>query len=281
MTGCSYSGTLVINKPLTLKGLTVKSPSGRTAITVTASDVTLDSVTLQGPQATTFEWDTYGVAVRGSLASPVQRFQLLDSVVTRYGYGGVMMDFAYDARILRNRIEDAVYAGIMITSARGGLVQGNAVRRIGVYGASANSNNAYGISISSNNPSVNPQSTDVVVDGNLVEDVPTWHALDTHAGIRIRFTNNVVRGAYRGIFVTGDAAGRSNQDCVTNNNRIEAPASNDRWAIQIVSASGGTVTNNNMVGWPQGTNVLQQNSSGLVISGNINNPSAPEPVPAW
>jgi hypothetical protein len=165
-----------------------------------------------------------------------------------------------------------------MTSARGGRVQGNTVRRIGVYGASANSNNAYGIAISNN--SGNPQSQDVVVDGNLVENVPTWHGLDTHSGIRIRFTNNVVRGAYRGIFVTGGSGG-NNQDCVVDNNRIEAPASNDRWAIQIVSASGGTVTNNNMIGWPQGTNVLQQYSSGLVISGNSNNPSAPEPVPAW
>jgi hypothetical protein len=167
MTGCSYSGTVTISKPLTLKGLTLNSPSGKAAVTVTASDVTLDHVTLQGPQATTFEWGAYGVNVVGSQASPVYRFQLLDSVITRYGYGGVMMDFAYDAQVLRNRVEDAVYAGIMVTSAKGGLVQGNTVRRIGVYGASANSNNAYGIAVSSNNPSVNPQSQDVVW-------TPTW-----------------------------------------------------------------------------------------------------------
>ena len=285
MTGCSYSGTLVINKPLTLKGLTVKSPSGGTAITVTASDVTLDSVTLQGPQATTFEWDTYGVAVRGSLASPVQRFQLLDSVVTRYGYGGVMMDFAYDARILRNRIEDAVYAGIMITSAKGGLVQGNTVRRIGVYGASANSNNAYGIAISSNNPSVNPQSTDVVVDGNLVEDVPTWHGLDAHAGIRIKFTNNIVRRARDGIFVTGDGAGRRSQDVVTSGNRIEAPAGADQYGITYVFSSGGQITNNNIIGYPSGHALLTTSSGStdatavnLIVSGTSSDPSAPLPV---
>lgn len=265
MTGCTHTGTVTISKPLTLKGLAVHSPSGRAAVTVTASDVTLERVTLTGPQATRFEWDTFGVAVNGTQAAPIYRFALIDSVVTRYGYGGVMMNFAYDSQVLRNRIEDAVYAGIMMTSARGGLVQGNTVRRIGVYDASANSNNAYGIAVSNN--SGNPQSADVVVDANLIEDVPTWHGLDTHGGIRVRFTNNTIRGAYRGIFLTS-----GNQDCVVDGNRIEAPAYNDRWGIQVVSASGGWVTNNNLVGWPQGTNVLVQFSSGLVVSGNYSAP---------
>jgi hypothetical protein len=277
MTGCSYSGTVTISKPLTLKGLTLNSPSGKAAVTVTASDVTLDHVTLQGPQATTFEWGAYGVNVVGSQASPVYRFQLLDSVITRYGYGGVMMDFAYDAQVLRNRVEDAVYAGIMVTSAKGGLVQGNTVRRIGVYGASANSNNAYGIAVSSNNPSVNPQSQDVVVDANLVEDVPTWHGLDTHAGIRITFTNNVVRGAWRGIFITGDGASRRNNGVTVSGNRIEAPATNDRWGIQWVFGDNGTAMKNNLIGWPYGTDVLQQSNTGLSISGNYSDPSAPLP----
>jgi hypothetical protein len=285
MTGCSYSGTLLINKPLTLKGLTVQSPTGRAAITVTASDVTLERVMLQGPQANNYEPGAQGIGAVGSPSAPLHRFKVLDSVISRYGYGGIVMDFVYDAQILRNRIADVVYAGIMITSARGGLVQGNTVGRIGVYGAGANSNNAYGIAISSNDPSVNPQSTDVVVDGNLVEDVPTWHGLDSHAGIRIKFTNNIVRRARDGIYVTGDGAGRRSQDVVTSGNRIEAPAGADQYGITYVFSAGGQVTNNNIIGYPSGHALLTTSSGStagtavnLIVSRTSSDPLAPLPV---
>jgi hypothetical protein len=60
-------------------------------------------------------------------------------------------------------------------------------------------------------------------------------------------------------------------------NRIEAPATNDRWGIQWVFGDNGTAMKNNLIGWPYGTDVLQQSNTGLSISGNYSDPSAPLP----
>ncbi len=74
-----------------------------------------------------------------------------------------------------------------------GTISSNTVQRIGVQ--LANGDNAYGIAVSAYGGE--PRSSDVTVTGNTVEDVPTWHGLDTHGGLRIAFTNNTVRRASR------------------------------------------------------------------------------------
>ena len=55
--------------------------------------------------------------------------------------------YVTDAVIENNNVHDAVYAGIMAISWTGGRISGNTVSRIGVYGAEANGNNAYGIAV--------------------------------------------------------------------------------------------------------------------------------------
>jgi len=67
-------------------------------------------------------------------------------------------------------ISDAVYAGIITTTATDGLIEGCAIERIGVQGASANANNAYGISLSrwTSQPAPTPVQVGSGVDGFLI-----------------------------------------------------------------------------------------------------------------
>ena len=106
----------------------------------------------------------------------------------------------------------------MILSGRDGRVAGNTVARIGVVGAEANDDNAYGIALS--NEAGQPRTPRFVVDGNTVTDVPTWHALDTHGGQNIDFTDNVVRRSSRGLFCRRDGA----TDITVTGNRFDPPA---------------------------------------------------------
>jgi hypothetical protein len=275
----TYNGTLTINKALTVKGLTMTSGAGQTAVNVTANNVVLDGLTITGPQFSSFNGSERGIYSVGTSSARRTGLQILRCKITKFGNAGIETDFTNGALIQDNIIEDTVYMGILMCSAMGDTVKKNTVRRVGVLGSSTQSNNAYGIAISSNNPSVNPQSQDVLVDLNLVEDVTTWHGIDTHAGVRITFTNNWVLRCYRGAFITSDAASRRNNGCTVSNNRIDVPAPvNDRWGIQWVFGDNGICTNNNIIGWPQGATVLQQSNTGMTVSGNYSDANAAPPA---
>src|SRR5690606_30430813 len=65
-------------------------------------------------------------------------------------------------------------------------------------------NNAYGIELSrreTSNLSSEPRTSDILVSGNVVTDVPTWEGIDTHAGQRIRIIGNTVLRCFYGIAV--------------------------------------------------------------------------------
>lgn len=269
LTGCTYSAGATIKKPLTIIGARVYVPSNQRGFIVTASDVTLDSVVITGPQASTYSWNEVGVLTTGSISDLVVR----NSTIRAFGNAGIWVGPSASSRITGNRIEDAVYAGIMVTSANGGRVDGNVVRRIGVKGASANGNNAYGIGVSNEGGA---GSADVVVDGNTVETVPTWHGLDTHAGVRISFTNNTVSGAPRALFITSDSYGRNAADITVKGNRFlsPAPVTANLVTVTTYAATRVTVTGNSASGWGSASFFYdyQGLSTGLVVSGNTVTP---------
>ena len=194
LTGCSYSAGAMITKPLTVVGATVRVPTDGRGFIVGASNVTLARLTIIGPQATTYRGNEFGVMTSAAISNLVVR----DSTIKTFGNSGMWIANVTNPTITGNTVEDTVYSGIMLVSANGGRVATNTVRRVGVYGSGANDGNAYGIALSTTG---GPVSQDVVVDSNTIETVPTWHGLDTHAGLRITFSNNTVSGAPRALFV--------------------------------------------------------------------------------
>ena len=269
LTGCTYVAGATIGKPLTIVGARVNVPADQRGFIVTASNVTLDRLVITGAQATSYSWNEVGVLTTGSVSGLVVR----DSTIRTFGNAGIWVGSSTNSRITGTTIEDAVYAGIMIISAAGGRVDGNVVRRVGVQGASANGNNAYGIALENQGGAV---STDVVVDGNTVADVPTWHGLDTHAGVRISFTNNTVSGAPRALFITSDGSGRKATDITVTGNRFlsPAPATTNLVTVTTYQAVNVSVTGNSASGWGDASFFYdyQGRSTGLVVSGNVISP---------
>ncbi len=265
LSGCTYGAGATIGKSLTLVGAKVNVPANQRGFIVTASNVTLDRLVITGAQATTYSWNEVGILTTGSISNLVVR----NSTIRTFGNAGMWIGPSTNSRITGSTIEDAVYAGIMVISASGATVDGNVVRRVGVRGAAANDNNAYGIAVSNEGGAV---STDVVVNGNTVETVPTWHGLDTHAGMRISFTNNTVSGAPRALFITSDSYGRNAADVTATGNRFlsPAPATIGPKAVTTYATIDVTVTGNTASGWGTGGffHDYQGLSTGLVVSGN-------------
>ena len=257
-TGFTYTGPITLSRPTTLIGATINAPAGQPGIIVTSDNVTIDRVTVIGTGGRVYHGSEAGITTRGA-SGMVQGLVIRNSHLSRLGYGGMWLQNVENALVEANTVEDVVYTGIMFLSANGGTIANNDVRRVGVYGASANSNNAYGIGISNQAPG-DPISTDVMVRDNLVEDVPTWHAYDTHGGARISFVRNTARRSRHGIFITGGSGiggnGRS-VDVVTDGNLIYAPPGADQYAIVYVYSTGGTATRNQTFGWISGQWLLR------------------------
>ena len=263
--GCTYPAGATITKPLTIVGARVLVPSNQRGLIVKASGVTIDSVVLSGPQATTYRENEVGILSVGSISNLVVR----NSTIKTFGNSGIWLGPSTNSRITSTTIEDVVYAGIMLISASGARVDGNAVRRIGVHGAAANQDNAYGIGVSNLGGTL---STDVIVDGNTVESVPTWHGLDTHAGRRITFSNNTVNGAPRALFITSDSYGRNAGSVTATGNKFlsPSPATSNLVTVTTYAVAGATITGNTAKGWGGASffEDYQNRSTGLVVSGN-------------
>ncbi len=265
LTGCTYPAGATINKSLTLVGARINPPANTRGLIVTASNVTVDSVVITGSQATTYRWNEVGILTTGSISNLVVR----SSTLQRFGNTGIWLGPTTNARITGNTIEDAVYAGIMDIAGSRDRIDNNVVRRIGVVGASANGNNAYGIAISNDGGTL---SADIVVDGNTVATVPTWHGLDTHAGQRITFSNNTVSGSPRALFITSDSYGRSAAAITVTGNRFLSPlpATTNLDIVTTYDVDGVTITGNTASGWG-GSSFLNDYlgmSTGIVMSGN-------------
>ena len=243
-------------------------PAGNAGLTISASDVTLQGVRIAGANRMTYNGSEYGVIAVGSPGALIQRLTIRNSDIGTFGNDAVFAKYVANLAVSGNTFHDTVYAGILVISGQGGRIEGNLVQRVGVNGAAANSNNAYGIGVTDQGGS---PTSDFVVTGNTVEDVPTWHALDTHGGLRVSFTNNTVRRASRAMFVT-DSGFRATDVTVSGNQFLSpAPVTFNLTAVTTYNTVRVTITGNTITGWGAGQDIEDYGnaSTGLVVSNNV------------
>ncbi len=274
LSGCLYEGSVIMGRSLTLSGGTIIVPHGEAGITVAADNITLVGLDLVGPQSTRFDANEIGIVVSATASAPVRNLTIRNVEISSFGNAGISLLDVSGVTIERDRIHDIVYAGVIVMSGSVGTISGNVVQRIGVVGSEANEGNAYGITLTrqSGTLAVSPPSSDFTVAGNTVEDVPTWHALDTHAGRRILFTGNTVRRASRPIFITTDGGTLRASHITVSGNRLEAP-SPVTWNLQAITTyatDNVTITGNTAIGWHQTQffGDYRSASTNLVVTGN-------------
>jgi hypothetical protein len=227
------------------------SPAGSTAgrtepIVVTRDDTTIVGVSLVGTGT------GIGISAIGTTSKPIRNLTIRDCSVTGFETG-IEVRHVVDLVIEGCTIEDSVYAGILVFSGLSGRISHNTIRRTGYYTPLDTSfeNNAYGIAltrVANDDFATNPRTSDFLIEGNTVEDVPYWHCLDTHAGERITFKDNVTRRCPRAIFITTDGIGTQPTDVTIVANRleeaIEVDGGTDAVAITLVNLKGGTIERN-------------------------------------
>jgi parallel beta-helix repeat protein len=277
LTGCTYSGSATIAKPLTIVGAVLNSPAGTAGLVVKASDVTLDGLRIIGPQGTTYRGGEFGITVAASASAPARRLTVRNSEIASFGKAGMWLRYVADVVIENNDVHDIVYAGIMVISGTGGRISGNTVSRIGVYGAAANGNNAYGIALEDQGL---PVTSNFLVSENVVTNVPTWHALDTHGGYKITFRANIVTQASRGLFLTSSDTAKATDIVVADNQILSPyPVTFNLTPVTLYAVVGATFTNNVISGWGAGSATSAKPwydyaglSTGLTASGNTVTP---------
>lgn len=243
-----------------------RPPSGPLVIrssNVTVSDKTFVGTTGQG----------YAIQALGT-----QTGRIANLTIRRCTFSGFYITIwaAYvDHLVIEDcTIEDPSYAGIITISCVGGNVSRNTIRRVGMGMPPAT--NAYGIAFTD---SGGPSTTDILCDGNVIEDVPTWIGINTHNGERLVWTNNTTRRVRRAFFLAPNTP-RTVLDCVVSNNRAESPGSAlDPTAFFTDHTTNCRVTDNWLsLDWPvqpDGGDWLDyvydqlSSSTGLVRSGNV------------
>lgn len=260
-----------INKPLTLRGGTINVPAATTALTIAAgtANVTLDGVKVAGAQSHNYVAAEQALLVNGTAVSPVTNLTVRNCNFGTLGGAGIWANYCSNFLFDRNTITDVFYAGAMIISGATGAISNNSVARIGQgwatggSGGGLDANNCYGIALSD---SGGPASSHVLVSGNTVVDVPTWHAFDTHSGQYIDFTNNSLLRCSRGIWFA--SVNHTASYCTATYNSVGSPSpvnfnlgavttfATDHVTIQYNTINGWAGNNIQDVGGPASTNLV-------------------------
>lgn len=292
LAGCSYVAALpaLISRPITIRGGAVSAPAG--GLLITSSHVSISGMLLRGSGATSDE-RRYGIEIRGPTASSyLTDITLSDNTLTAWDGEAIHATLVEDFTFSDNDISDVFYAGIGCYSVRSGHIVGNHVRDVTGTG------NAYGIYLSrrTGGLGIAPRSSDVVVEGNTVEDIPHWEGLDTHGGERIQFIGNTIRRVRNPIMVgasvdvSGGPDAYAPLDVVVVDNTIASDVSDGSMdaAIYFQGASGGSETgggstelatggvidSNRITGYGDQSNgdsaaILTRDTSGLRITNNV------------
>jgi hypothetical protein len=245
-------------------------------ITITSSNVVIDGVSVASSGQSGI-----GIVAEGTASNPIQNITIRNCKVKGFRLG-IEVRHAKNVTVQNCFVSDADYVGIGYYSVVGGRITGNTVQRIGMTRTNFSTgigNNAYGIILDRNSGAsltTDPRVTSVTVDHNLVEDVPLWMGINTHAGAHLNIASNVVRRTPRAIFIAGDGGGNNPIDVTINANRLESPVTKSGGTtniegILISHLTGGAITNNAVArayGSPNGTDYGGA-STGITRFGNV------------
>lgn len=284
------SRSIVLSKPVTIRGertVVKQLTPGLQAFDVAADDVTISNLIIQGAGAPGLE---IGIRCLGqSKNSPRRRLKVSNCQLSNWGMYGLYLKWLEDFEVTSCKITSTYYAAIMCLSVADGYIGQNTID--GVAGLVSNKN-GYGVALTRNSAAAgeletDPVSRDVTVEGNKISNIPTWQALDTHAGKRILFLGNRISKCWRGIAV-GDCPNAlgtpayAPKDCVVADNVIDSGVTDGTaaYGINVNGAAnladyaegcivrGNTVRGYGVASAGSGIAVYCYATRGLVVQGN-------------
>ena len=239
--------------------------SNTNAITISANNVTISGLAIQGPQVGTYVVNANGIYGNGTSGTRRSRIRIEDCEIYNFGNYGIELDFCDNTVVCNNYIHDIGYGGFHLRSGITSLIDGNVVDNI----TPGTSGNMYGITVSHTSTSYNvglpaneKAATNhfcigVNITNNEVSRV-AWEAIDAHGGFEINVSNNRVYATRQGIAVSsssGDATNYAGWSNVIRGNIIDARNKdgttsgyeNLQYGININGYSNATQKNNRRV----------------------------------
>ena len=226
-----------------------------------AGDV-IDGWTITGPGDSSYDGSTIGIYVN------VPNVTIKNCTISGLSFVGIYTDtLTTNLTVDNNTISHVSYAGILTKGTTNSKITRNKIDHVGDHGHQTPDCNAYGIVITMDYGA--DPSTDILIDGNTVTDVPLWHGLNSHGGLRLTFSNNTVRRSARAIFITNAAEGGAEDahDCIIINNDLGEPKSD--------VPAGGTDSNCAITLYKSFNTIVDNNKTGayLVPINNVGNTS--------
>lgn len=200
---------------------------GKTALTVTGGDATLEDYDLVGPGDAVYDGASIGLQLLGPRAS------LARIRIRGFGKTGLLIDRATGFLVTDLTVEDVVYAGWLTTGATDGVIDRWRVSRVATKTVLPGTNNAYGSSFSM--LAGQAPSQRLVARNGIVEDAPMFHGIDSHGSIDCTYDTINVRRTPRAIFLTNAADPETTKRITLRNILVTEPVT--------ALARGGTDAN--------------------------------------
>lgn len=178
--------------------------SDNLGINISASNVTVEGITVTGPQNAAVHYHETGIyASGGAYNTPISNIVIRRCLVQTWGVNGVRAKYVNNLRVEDCAIDGAFFQGLIGESVNVANVTGNRITNI----AGNVSGNSYGMDFATatNDLQTDPWPTDINIHSNYVYNVPSWAGIHCHFGRRVHIANNVVRYCRIGINVATNA----------------------------------------------------------------------------
>ena len=280
---------VTLDRPVTIRGRgSITTTGNGPAVTITASNVTVDGLRIAGPQYAEMVSTQTGILVTGgTVAAPITGLRVLNCTVESFGYMGLRLNHCTEFEVSRTTVRNVVYAGVLVMSGNRGRIDSSDVLNVTGTGQV----NYYGIALTHDKAqpqSTHPRTRDVQVTNNLVDGVTGWEGIDTHGGENIIISGNRVLNCLVGIAcVPGEESGSETlapRSITVTNNFVDSRRTDGtaRAGIQLIGAgtlaspaerATGVIANNiirnhgteNTSG---GAGISLYVTRGVVVSGN-------------
>lgn len=189
------------------------------------SGTRLEGLTLTGPGSGSVHALGYAIHTTGTVAAPVTDITLSDLTISGFSKAGMWLERCVRLAIRDCNISDIAYAGILTLGCQWVTISGNKIRNLTQPVGYINS---YGIALTRNSSlsmELGPRTSDVTVIGNIIDGVPLWEGIDSHAGERLTIVGNEVYNCRVGIAMVG----------CDNESNVET------WACRDVTIVGNTI----------------------------------------
>jgi hypothetical protein len=219
---CKITGSITVGKSTFTyipAGGGVNYTGTGAAFSVAANNVTISCQTggtINGPRTPSTGNDyvagNYGVLVNGTNGTQYSFVTVIGCNITNFKETAIRANFCNNCYFARNSLQHLSYAGILCVPCLYPVAHANYINDVSssngpAFNINAPTNtktNAYGIAFTTDGSGHFSQYA--VASDNVINNIPTWECLDTHAGFNIVFANNHCLNVRVGIDATTDGA---------------------------------------------------------------------------